>query len=221
MDDTNKRWPETDGLSLRHTVHAMTLAEFEKTLMSFGAPDMIKFLIKVFPQYVKNKTFNLRSGGHRFHSISGYIPIKVNSIQRMQLSLVPKKLTEFLKTIRNHMRLYKELRDIMNDDNMCPCELIAPRRKVVEEFTKEYDKKGFDDRPQKMARSDDLDRILLRYKIDLRRSASRSKSIKRTLRNTPTHHGVLKPLDSGLKLNSMVGLTIDDCQHEYLSLIHI
>ncbi|ABI35761.1 late expression factor 5 [Ectropis obliqua nucleopolyhedrovirus] len=194
--------------------------------------ELITFLVTHYPANVKNKTFNFVNSNHLFHSLYAYIPAVTNvEKERKQIRLSEECIYKlFINTI-NDFKLYSELFDMIRNNKMeeeCPCQLLLQRKNEIKAYVNTINEKKFDNKPPKL-KKETIDNIMYKYSLNWKNILLKRKTFetkcqhvkkkrkikKRTiLTDDYIYKGNLNNFD---KLNAINGMTLNICQHEYIT----
>jgi hypothetical protein len=197
---------------------------------------LIDFLIKTFPDNVKNKTFNFINTQHLFHSLYAYIPSIANSQEkeRKQIRLSEECLKKLFVSTINDFKLYDELYSLIRSNELkerCPCELLLQRRNEIKEYADNINNKTFDTKPPKL-KKELIDNIMYKFSIKWKNvmlkkktleinSGKNDKKKKRKIkkRTILTDDIIYLKLDSNIKkLYSVNGMSLSMCKHEFVTM---
>jgi hypothetical protein len=155
---------------------------FEKYRLNCDYEKLIEFLVKNFPNNVKNKTFNFTATGHLFHSLYAYVPSVSELIkERKQIRLQADCIGKLFNNTINDFKLYTEMFDFIetlknnddDDDNnenngqiyQCPCQLLNKRLTETKDHINTLNCKKFDSKPPKL-KKEAIDNILYKYSLN-------------------------------------------------------
>lgn len=132
---------------------------------------LVQYLTTNYPENVKNRTFNFTNTGHTFHVLYAYIPSPSNK-ERKQIRL--DCIEKLLNNTKNDFKLYEDLMKINNNQNNCPCLLIAARLNDNIVYNESLKSKNFDSKPSKL-KKEPIDAILFKYSINWKSSLNKKK----------------------------------------------
>ncbi|UXX41882.1 lef-5 [Psilogramma increta granulovirus] len=189
---------------------------------------LVQYLTTNYPQNVKNRTFNFTNTGHTFHMLYAFIPSPSNK-ERKQIRL--DCIEKLLNNTKNDFKLYEDLMKInTNNQNKCPCLMIAARLNDNIMYNESLKCKNFDSKPGKL-KKEPIDAILFKYSINWKNSLNKKKCLpgvdknvttcskKRSNTNvqntTPIVIDETKIKSSTIVLTNICGQTVQQCAHVF------
>jgi Baculoviridae late expression factor 5/Baculoviridae late expression factor 5 C-terminal domain len=219
---------ERPGITQNEPIHYRQLFDtFTEFRINQDYKGLIEYLIKNYPNNVKNRTFNFFYSGHTFHLLYAYIP-SVSNKERKQIRL--DCIEKLIQNTTNDHKLYMDLFKLMgSDENKCPCELISARLTQHIEYVQSLQTKNFDTKPIKL-KKEPIDAILFKYSINWKHSLRKKKfvsnSVKRATKEKPSVAVASPPTvlssaynkslwNKNSALQTLNGATVLECQHQY------
>ncbi|AKN81040.1 Late expression factor 5 [Lonomia obliqua multiple nucleopolyhedrovirus] len=208
---------------------------FQKFRINKEYAALIDFLIKTFPNNVKNKTFNFTATGHLFHSLYAYVPSVSELIkERKQIRLQEECISKLFKNTINDFKLYTELFDFIEDTNtennfICPCQLLTKRLAETKSYVENLNCKQFDSKPPKF-KKEPIDNILYKYSLNwksvlLKKKDKHNVHVLKRKKKSKQRHVLTNEIiylhnTSSYKniLCSINGLSLKSCIHEFTTI---
>ncbi|ACO53536.1 lef5 [Euproctis pseudoconspersa nucleopolyhedrovirus] len=237
VDD--QKVPENKGISQTKNGPAVALhnynlfllfKEFRKKKHYDG---LIDFLVKNYPNNVKNKTFNFANTNHLFHSLYAYVPAITNvEKERKQIRLSKECIQKLFVNTINDFRLYTELFDVIRDNGMkeeCPCQLLLQRREEIKLYVDMINQKKFDNKPPKL-KKENIDNIMYKYSLNWKNLLLKRKTVETNINNKNSmkkkrkinkkniltdEYIYLDNIDCTEKLDDINGMHLNVCQHKW------
>ncbi|QYC92711.1 Late expression factor 5 [Trabala vishnou gigantina nucleopolyhedrovirus] len=202
--------------------------------------ELIEFLVKNYPQNVKNKTFNFVNTNHLFHSLYAYIPAITNvDKERKQIRLSEECIQKLFVNTINDFKLYTELFDMIRANDMreqCPCQLLLQRRQEIKSYVDTINEKEFDNKPPKL-KKEIIDNIMYKYSLNWKNLLLKRKTVdamvvgktvkkkrklkKKTILTDELIHVTCIGDGGGgnkKKLHDINGMSLTTCKHEWTTL---